>query len=88
MVADADEALERCEPGDVVITRFTAPTFNSVLALAGAVVTEHGGLLCHTAVIARELGIAAVVGVAGALDIEDGAEVEVDPVAGVVSVVG
>ena len=88
VVADADEALERCRPGDVVVTRFTAPTFNSVLALAGAVVTEHGGLLCHTAVIARELGIAAVVGVAGALDIEDGVDVEVDPVAGVVSVVG
>ena len=62
---DADEALERCEPGDVVITRFTVPTFNSVLALAGAVVTEQGGLLCHTAVIARELGIAAVVGCVG-----------------------
>jgi len=87
VVADADEALERCEPGDVLVTRFTAPTFNSVLALAGAVVTEHGGLLCHTAVIARELGIAAVVGAAGALDIPDGAQVEVDPVAGVVSVV-
>lgn len=85
VVADADEALERCEPGDVLITRFTAPTFNSVLALAGAVVTEHGGLLCHTAVIARELGIAAVVGASGALDIPDGVQVTVDPVAGVVS---
>jgi pyruvate,water dikinase len=88
VVADADDALERCEPGDVVITRFTAPTFNSVLALAGAVVTEQGGLLCHTAVIARELGIAAVVGVSGALDIVDGTEVDVDPVAGTVTVVG
>jgi pyruvate,water dikinase len=44
--------------------------------------------LCHTAVIARELGIAAVVGVEGALDIPDGAEVEVDPVAGRVNLVG
>ena len=48
--------------------------------------TEQGGLLCHTAVIARELGIAAVVGVSGALDIADGATVEVDPVAGTVTV--
>lgn len=86
VVADADEAMERAEPGDVIITKFTAPTFNSVLAMAGAVVTEHGGLLCHTAVIARELGIAAVVGVAGALEIPDGSEVEVDPVDGRVSV--
>ena len=86
VVDDPDEALERCEPGDVIITRFTAPTFNSVLGLAGAVVTEHGGLLCHTAVIARELGIPAVVGVAGALAVPDGARVEVDPVAGSVTV--
>lgn len=87
VVADADEALDRAEPGDVIVTRLTVPTFNSVLAIAGAVVTEHGGLLCHTAVIARELGIPAVVGVADALTaIPDGAEVEVDPVLGRVSV--
>ena len=86
VVADADEALERCEPGDVIIARYTAPTFNSVLASAGAVVTEQGGLLCHTAVIARELGIAAVVGASGAIGITDGAIVEVDPVAGTVTV--
>ncbi len=86
VVADADEALERCQPGDVIIARYTVPTFNSVLALAGAVVTEQGGLLCHTAVIARELGIAAVVGASGALGITDGATVEVDPVAGTVTV--
>lgn len=88
VVADADEAIERCEPGDVLITRLTAPTFNSVLALAGAVVTEQGGLLCHTAVIARELGIAAVVGATGVLAIPDGAQVEVDPTVGSVTVLG
>lgn len=88
VVADADEAFERTEPGDVIVTRLTVPTFNSVLAMAGAVVTEGGGLLSHTAVIARELGIAAVVGVPGALtEIPDGAEVVVDPVAGTVTVV-
>ena len=85
VVADADEALERCEPGDVIVARYTVPTFNSVLALAGAVVTEQGGLLCHTAVIARELGIAAVVGASGVLDIDDGSMIEVDPIAGVVT---
>jgi phosphohistidine swiveling domain-containing protein len=89
VVLDADDALERVEPGDVIVARFTVPTFNSVLAVAGAVVTENGGLLCHTAVIARELGIPAVVGVADALTvIPDGSLVTVDPVAGTVSVVG
>ena len=67
VVIDADDALDRVDPGDVIVARLTVPTFNSVLAIAGAVVTENGGLLCHTAVIARELGIPAVVGVADAL---------------------
>ncbi|MFK7918823.1 MAG: PEP-utilizing enzyme [Ilumatobacter sp.] len=84
VVVDAADAIDRVEPGDVVVTQFTAPTFNSILAIAGAVVTEHGGLLCHTAVIARELGIAGIVGVSGALDIPDGARVEVNPSAGTV----
>lgn len=87
VVANADEAFERMEPGDIIVTRLTVPTFNSVLAMAGGVVTEGGGLLSHTAVIARELGIPAIVGVPGALtEIPDGAEIEVDPVAGTVTV--
>ena len=88
VVSGAEEAMDRAEPGDVIVTRLTVPTFNSVLAMAGAVVTVNGGLLCHTAVIARELGIPAVVGVPGALEIPDGATVEVDPTAGVVRLVG
>jgi phosphohistidine swiveling domain-containing protein len=87
VVLDADDALEHVEPGDVIVARLTVPTFNSVLSIAGAVVTEQGGLLCHTAVIARELGIPAVVGVADALvAIPDGATVTVDPVGGTVSI--
>ena len=87
-MVDADDALDRVEPGDVIVARLTVPTFNSVLAIAGAVVTENGGLLCHTAVIARELGIPAVVGVADALTaIPDGATVTVDPVAGTVTLI-
>lgn len=88
VVADADEAFERAEPGDIIVTRLTVPTFNSVLAMAGGVVTEGGGLLSHTAVIARELGIAAIIGVRGALtEIPDGAEIELDPINGVVTLV-
>ena len=52
VVHDASEALAEMEPGDVVVTPYTAPTYNSVLAMAGAIVTEEGGLLCHAAVIA------------------------------------
>jgi phosphohistidine swiveling domain-containing protein len=84
--ASADEAIEKLEPGDVLVVRATSPAFNAVLAIAGAVVTSHGGALSHAAVLARELGIPAVVGAPGALDIEDGAMVTVDPISGTVSV--
>ena len=65
----------------------TTPAYNAVLPLAGAVVVEEGGPLCHAAVIARELDIPAVVGAASAVSlIADGDIVEVDPAAGVVRV--
>jgi len=83
----ADEAIEKLEPGDVLVVRATTPAFNVVLAIAGGVVTSSGGALSHAAVLARELGIPAVVGAPGALTIPDGATVEVDPVAGTVRIV-
>ena len=73
-------------PGDIVVAPYTAPTYNSVLAMAGAIVTEEGGPLCHAAVIARELGLPAVIGALGAMDLPDGATIEVDPKAGAVRV--
>ena len=84
VAGSADEALDRLEPGDVLVVRATSPAFNSVLAIAGAVVTADGGALSHAAVLARELGIPAVIGVSGALTIPDGCTIEVDPVAGIV----
>jgi pyruvate,water dikinase len=85
VVADsADDAMERLAPGDVLVVRATSPAFNLVLSIAGAVVTVDGGAMSHAAVLARELGIPAVIGASGALSITDGATVEVDPVAGAV----
>ena len=83
-----EEALERLEPGDVLVTTMTTPAYEAIMGVAGAVVTEHGGLISHTALVARELGLPAVVGVAGATSaIADGAEVQVDPAAGRVRIV-
>jgi rifampicin phosphotransferase len=80
---DAAEALARFEPGDVLVARGTAPAYNVILACAAAVVTEEGGQLSHAAVVARELGLPAVIGAAQAVSrIPDGSLVEVDPVAG------
>jgi pyruvate,water dikinase len=78
-----EDALAAIKPGDVLVVPFTTPAYNAVLSVAGAVVTEEGGALSHAAVLARELGIPAVIGAAGAVTaIPDGAEVEVDPATG------
>lgn len=88
VAAEPAEALARFQPGDIVVTAGTAPAWNTVLALAGGVVTEEGGPLSHAAVIARELGLPALVGSAEAVTlIPDGATIELDPVSGTVRVV-
>jgi pyruvate,water dikinase len=82
-----EEAISTLEPGEVLVVPFTTPAYNVVLPLAGGIVTVGGGPLCHAAVLARELGIAAVVGASGAVDqLADGMLVEVDPVAGEVRI--
>jgi pyruvate,water dikinase len=88
VATDPDQVLEAMEPGDVLVAAWTAPTYNAVLAIAGAVVVQEGGLLCHAAVMARELGIPAVIGCRGAMElIGDGALVDVDAAAGEVRLV-
>ena len=86
IAASPEEAIAALEPGDVLVVRATSPAFNAVLSIAGAVVTAEGGPLSHAAVLARELGIPAVVGAPGALELSDGALVEVDPTTGLVRV--
>jgi rifampicin phosphotransferase len=83
-----EEAIDRLGRGDVLVVPCTTPAYNAVLTLAGAIVTADGGPLSHAAVLARELGISAVVGARGALtDIPDGALIDVDPVAGEIRIV-
>ena len=83
VVASAEDALERLRAGDVLVTTMTTPTFEAIMPIAGAVVAEFGGLVGHTAIVCREYGIPAVVGVAGATThIVDGAPLTVDPSSG------
>jgi pyruvate,water dikinase len=83
VVDDPAIAFELVEPGDVIITQATSPTWNVVLGLAGALVTTTGGLLSHAAVLARELGIPALIGAHDAqLRVTTGMLVTVDPHAG------
>ena len=70
--------MNRVEPGDVLIADMTDPDWEPVMKRAAAIVTNRGGRTCHAAIIARELGVPAVVGTGDALDkIPDGAEVTV-----------
>jgi pyruvate,water dikinase len=61
LVAGAAE-MARVEPGDVLVTDMTDPDWEPVMKRASAIVTNRGGRTCHAAIIARELGIPAVVG--------------------------
>jgi pyruvate,water dikinase len=77
----------RIEQGDVLVTESTTEAFNILLPLLGAIVTDAGGLLSHSAIVAREYGIPGVVGTREATDlIPDGARVRVDGNAGEVHV--
>jgi rifampicin phosphotransferase len=77
----------RIVQGDVLVTESTTEAFNILLPLLGAIVTDAGGLLSHSAIVAREYGIPGVVGTRDATDlIPDGARVRVDGDAGEVTV--
>jgi len=70
--------MSRVQPGDVLVADMTDPDWEPVMKRAAAIVTNRGGRTCHAAIIARELGVPAVVGCGNALDtIPDGAEVTV-----------
>ncbi len=70
--------MNKVQPGDVLVADMTDPDWEPVMKRAAAIVTNRGGRTCHAAIIARELGVPAVVGCGNALaSIPDGAEVTV-----------
>lgn len=83
-LAEADKLV----PGDVLIAETTAPPWTPLFAMLAAVVTDTGGILSHSAVVAREYGIPAVVGARNATNaFSDGQMVEVDGDEGIVRIV-
>ncbi|MFO7188675.1 MAG: phosphoenolpyruvate synthase, partial [Pseudomonadota bacterium] len=68
LVSDASQ-MARVQPGDVLVTDMTDPNWEPVMKRASAIVTNRGGRTCHAAIIARELGIPAVVGTGDGTDV-------------------
>jgi len=77
IIRDVSE-MDRVHAGDVLVSDMTDPDWEPVMKRASAIVTNRGGRTCHAAIIARELGIPAVVGCGDATEkIQDGIEVTV-----------
>ena len=70
--------MDKVQPGDVLVTDMTDPNWEPVMKRASAIITNRGGRTCHAAIIARELGIPAVVGCGDATErLKDGTLVTV-----------
>ncbi|MDC6625592.1 PEP-utilizing enzyme, partial [Leclercia adecarboxylata] len=77
VIHDVSE-MDKVQPGDVLVSDMTDPDWEPVMKRASAIVTNRGGRTCHAAIIARELGIPAVVGCGNATDLlKDGQRVTV-----------
>ncbi|MDX1619970.1 MAG: PEP/pyruvate-binding domain-containing protein [Nitriliruptorales bacterium] len=84
-VIRGEEDFHLLGPGDVLVAPITAPAWSVLFAQAGAVVTQTGGVLSHAAIVAREHGIPAVLGVDGVTtELQDGQTVTVDGRAGTI----
>jgi pyruvate,water dikinase len=77
VIRDPSE-MDRVQPGDVLVADMTDPNWEPVMKRASAIITNRGGRTCHAAIIARELGVPAVVGCGDATDVlKDGTLVTV-----------
>ncbi|MEO8462033.1 MAG: PEP-utilizing enzyme [Chloroflexota bacterium] len=84
-VALGPEDFGRIQTGDIIVCPASNPSWVPVFAIAGGLVTNTGGILAHAAVVAREFGLPAVVGVTGAtIKIAEGQLVEIDGTRGIV----
>ena len=85
VVKSIEEASRMIEKGDILVTTMTNPDWVPYMRLAGAIVTDEGGMTCHAAIVSRELGIPAIVGTGNATKVlRSGEEYTVDATTGVV----
>ena len=85
VVSNPQEAAKVMKKGDILVTDMTNPDYVPFMKLAGAIVTDKGGVTCHAAIVSRELGIPCVVGTENATNLmKTGKEYTVDSKSGVV----
>jgi len=77
--------FEKMKQGDILVAPMTRPEYLPLMKIAGAIVTDEGGVTCHAAIVSRELGIPCIIGTQVATEVlKDGDEVEVDANLGVI----
>jgi len=75
--------LSQLKKGEVLVTKMTDPDWTSAMPLASAIITDEGGKTCHSAIVARELGIPAIVGTKNATKLlKTGQEITIDCTSG------
>jgi len=84
-----DPVRDKLEPGEILVARSADPGWTPLFAIAGALVLERGGILSHGAIVAREFGVPAVLGVEGVTRrLHGGEQVSVDGDAGEILILG
>lgn len=82
---DHPEKIAGMKRGDIIVSEMTKPSIMIACEKAGGIVTDEGGILCHAAIVSRELGIPCVIGTIKATQLfKDGDEIEIDANEGIV----
>ena len=84
-IINSQKDFYKMKKGDILVAPNTRPEYVPIMKLAGAIISEEGGITCHSAIVSRELKIPCIVGVQGATDqLKDGDMVEVDANIGII----
>jgi pyruvate,water dikinase len=87
-VIHGPEEFDQMQPGDILVAKITTPAWTALFALASGVVTDVGGPLSHSSIVAREYHIPAVLGTGVATErVRSGQRITVDGDGGVVTIV-
>lgn len=68
VLIESIDDFDKVEAGSIIIVHSSSPAWTVPMLKSGALVSEVGGIICHTAIVAREMGIPCVVGVAGVFE--------------------